>query len=385
MYPQPTAAPKIIVPNMLPGATRVPGVPTVPGIPGVPTVPGIPGLPRVPTVQQIPIVPRVPTVPGVPQVPTIPRVPIVPQVPIIRPPTVPIVPQVPIVQPPTVPIVPQVPIVRPPTVPMPNAIPSPSPVPMPNMIPVQSPQPIEQVHTPEQFIEMIIREQDADTAQEKEYLGYVRYLLNDESKYDIFSRLFPENTCRGVHFRLESPSIPEPNVEPSDDALVECVRAKEAAGKSVAVSFSYENHANMIWFDTINKEINRYDPQVPFDDPDQRKIDNTIRQYLEIWFPEYRYLGNSIELFQCVQGVRGEGRQYKSDYFCQDYSLLYAINRINGMSHEEAAWALVARGDKVLDDLAELLRGLAYRVRSEIGKPIPERYREWKPVIQTEW
>lgn len=42
-----------------------------------------------------------------------------------------------------------------------------------------------------------------------------------------------------------------------------------------------------------------------------------------------------------------KGRTFKSDYF-----LLYAINRINGMSHEEAAFSLVSRGEDVLIYLA---------------------------------
>ena len=135
----------------------------------------------------------------------------------------------------------------------------------------------------------------------------------------------------------------------------------------------------MLWFDTDNKIINRYDPQVSGDAYGQSIMDDTIRIYLGNLFPDYVYLGNTLDEWQCVQGVRGEGRTYKSDYYCQDYSLLYAINRINGMSHEDAAFSLVARGDDVLIDLAELLRALAYRIRAEIGKQIPERFRNWNP------
>lgn len=108
-------------------------------------------------------------------------------------------------------------------------------------------------------------------------------------------------------------------------------------------------------------------------------MDDTIREYLARIFQKYVYLGNTLETWQCVQGVRGEGRTFKSHYYCRDYSLLYEINRINGISHEEAAFSLVARGEDVLIDLAELLRALAYKIRAEMGREVPERFRQWIP------
>jgi hypothetical protein len=232
----------------------------------------------------------------------------------------------------------------------------------------------------ETFVQIVIGEQDADIMDEKEYLGYVKYLLNDQSKYDVFSRIFPNNTCSNVSFRMKTETSKSPQISPSEDILLDCIRGKEPQGGSVAVSFSYQNHANMLWFDTTNKIINRYDPQVSGDSTGQDIMDDTIRGYFDRVLPEYVYLGNTLESWQCVQGVRGEGRTYKSDYYCQDYSLLYAVNRIKGMSHEEAAFALVSRGPDVLVDLAELLRALAYKIRAELGKPIPQRYQDWNPA-----
>jgi len=231
----------------------------------------------------------------------------------------------------------------------------------------------------ETFVNIIIAEQDADIMEAKEYLGYVRYLLNDQSKYDVFSKLFPNNTCPGVIFRMETENSPTPRIIPNERTLIDCIHAKEIQGGSIAVSFTYQNHANILWFDTTNKIINRYDPQISGDIYGQSIMDDTIRKYFENTFPNYIYLGNTLQEWQCVQGVRGEGRTFKSDYYCIDYSLLYAINRINGMSHEDAAFSLVTRGEDILVDLAELLRALAYRVRYEMGKEIPERFREWKP------
>src|SRR5690606_18642099 len=102
----------------------------------------------------------------------------------------------------------------------------------------------------ETFVNLVIAEQDADIMEEKEYLGYVKYLLNDESKYNIFSRLFPNNTCGNILMRMETLYAKTLIIHPNIDNLIQCIRNKEAIGGSVAVNFSYENHANMLWFDT---------------------------------------------------------------------------------------------------------------------------------------
>ncbi|CAH6420040.1 Hypothetical protein HVR_LOCUS1077 [uncultured virus] len=438
--------PGLTVPGLqtIPGAPTVPRIRTttvgptiIPNIvspprPVVP-VPGAPTVPKIPTTLRSPTVPRIPTTLRSPAVPRIvspvTRIP----VPIPVAPTTAVVP--PIVTTPTVPVITiknpfalQVPIVTPQitgpktattqgimmatprtftfpelTRPTPTRLPSPVRSPPVARFPVVvSPQRTMQVpvvgtinapqttaplvpnlESPaEMFVDIVIKEQDADIMDEKEYLGYVRYLLNDQAKYDIFSRLFPNNTCGNVLVRMETVTSQAPRIRPSEDALVNCIRAKETAVGSVAVNFSYQNHANLLWFDTTNKIINRYDPQVSGDERGQDTMDDTIRGRFELLFPDYVYLGNTLEDWQCVQGVRGTGRIYKSDYYCQDYSLLYAINRINGMSHEEAAFALVARGEDVLIDLAELLRALAYRIRAEMGKQIPERFQTWRPTMQ---
>jgi hypothetical protein len=257
-----------------------------------------------------------------------------------------------------------------------------------------------EVGTPvEQFIETVIFEQDADIAEEKEYLGYVKYLLDADIKYDVFARLHPEFTCEKVglkvfyigskdRFRGEEGATfygqlkANDNIEqgaairvyPSLTKLQMCVVAAESQNRSVAIYLEYENHANMIWIDTKNKIINRYDPQVPATERYQELLDVGIRVFFATTLPEYQYLGNTQEDFLCVQGIRGADRIHKSDYFCQDYSLLYAERRAKGMTHEEAAFDLVANADNILLELAELLRQLTYKKRLEIGKPVPRKY-----------
>jgi hypothetical protein len=166
-----------------------------------------------------------------------------------------------------------------------------------------------------------------------------------------------------------------------DVPLIHCIRAHEAQGGSVAVYFTYEQHANSLWFDVTNKVINRYDPQYYGDVFHQGILDTNVRDHLKFILPDYQYLGNTLERAQCVQSVRADKRQnFREDAFCEDYSLLYAIRRINGMSHAEAAEDLVAKGDSIQAELIELLEALAYRIRLDEGNPVPEQYQNWNPL-----
>lgn len=207
--------------------------------------------------------------------------------------------------------------------------------------------------TIEDFIDIIIEEQDKDKLEEREYLGYVKYILNDKSKYYLFSKLFPNNTCNE-------------EIIMNDDGLVisyeyvECINNRENSDSITAIFFIYRNHANAMIFDHIEKKIERYDPQVPGYEEDQKILDRKLADYFHFLFPQYEYIGNNLIDTQCVQTVREQGRTYKADYFCQDYSLLYILERFTGSTHVEAAEDLVSRGDKIINDLRNLLRLLAY-------------------------
>ena len=250
-------------------------------------------------------------------------------------------------------------------------IPSPPPV-----LPIDENPRIDPGTPIDDFVSTVIKEQDSDKADEKEYLGYVRYLLDADDKYDIFARIYPQNTCENVSVRVEGTRA---YIRPDPDDLQVCVKSAETADKSVAVRLSYQNHANSLWFDTKNKVINRYDPQVPGDEYGQSSVDTALRNLFAQYFTDYNYLGNTLEGHMCVQGVRHMGRRHKADYFCQDYSLLYAKRRAEGMSHEESAWDLVEKRDTILNELAELLRILSYKKRAELGRPVPAKYQALWP------
>ena len=181
----------------------------------------------------------------------------------------------------------------------------------------------------------------------------MRCTLSDRSKCEIFPRLFPSNACANVSLRMNGETSAV-KVFPRDNALVNCVRLKEVDGESVAISLLQRDRANILWFDTRDKIINRYDPIGPGSERGQDQVDDTLREYLVSLLPEYTYLGNNLGSRQCVQNITDHG----TEYYCIDYTLLYAINRIRGMRHEDAASALVDRGEDIMFDLAELFHNL---------------------------
>lgn len=146
-------------------------------------------------------------------------------------------------------------------------------------------------------------------------------------------------------------------------AKASCTVAKsEAASRGVGIYTSYNTHANMVWVGE-DKRIWRYEPQIPAGDEQQRCIDGALSGFFKTFLPQYRYFNHRLEDWQVVQGVRGRDRIHKSDYFCQDYALLYLKRRARGLTHEEAAIDLVVKGDAVLKELEDLMYVLATTYR----------------------
>jgi len=209
------------------------------------------------------------------------------------------------------------------------------------------------------FMEMINKDIRSDIFSDGDIRKYIRYLLNDANKYETFSKLFPHHTCPGVLIRMNRSDAKFPVVFPSENDLIECIQSKEHEGGSIALNFAYERHANTIWIDTVNRTINRYDPIKSSQLDSQNRMDDSIREYFNIHLPAYIYLGNTLDESQCSHHA------LKHQYSCQDYVLLYTINRINGMSHEQAATDLILRSDQISDDLTNLYRNLVEYLRSE--------------------
>jgi hypothetical protein len=210
-------------------------------------------------------------------------------------------------------------------------------------------------------------ETSSNIMDKKEYSEYAKYLLNNQNKYNMFTRLYPDNTCHNILFHMDNETSLFPHVTPNMNTFFNCVRNKEKLGISIAINFSYGKNVGILWFDAVNKIINRFDPKSSGDDYNQSVMDDNIRTYISEIFPHYSYLGNTLNMSQCIYTLHNyKSNNYNSDYYCQDYSLLYATNRIQGMNHEDAASNLISRGDNIHSDLEQLLYLLTYKIRSEL-------------------
>lgn len=159
------------------------------------------------------------------------------------------------------------------------------------------------------------------------------------------------------------------SISPSRSELVMCIKEKESMATSVAILLTYGTKSNIIWIDTHARSINRYDPFTEYGKQDQIHMDKTLEKFFLNILPNYKYLGNTLDTTQCLS---------VSNTYCQDYALLYTINRVSGMSHDDAAEDLIERGDTLETYLTELLHALAYRIRKEMGKSIPMEYENWR-------
>ena len=149
--------------------------------------------------------------------------------------------------------------------------------------------------------------------------------------------------------------------QPGDELLAE-TRLKDILNSkkqkmcgSLAIYLSYKNHAGMIWIDKQGKVINRYDPYFTNSDTDQKAIDNALEDFFSEFLPNCSYLGLNLSESELVQRIRSKTRKH-SDNFCQDYGILYAIRRVCGMSHQEAARHMVQMKSYILEDVKQLMR-----------------------------
>ena len=168
--------------------------------------------------------------------------------------------------------------------------------------------------------------------------------LDDDTKYTLFSEMYPENSCRGVSLHIGKSKT---HAIPSNKVLQQCILEKEDNNVSIGINFTYQDRANLMWIDTTNKVINRYEPQIPGDSSYQAMLDDNIREYFLEYLPEYEYLGNTLKHNYCIKVDDGNNHR-------QDYCILYAINRINGMNYFEAAEDLSSREEEIFTITKEL-------------------------------
>lgn len=201
------------------------------------------------------------------------------------------------------------------------------------------------------------------------------YLFGTPSLHDAFARRYPEHCLATVIWidqygslnRLQPSDDTEIytadgifgaaiRVHPKENNLAACLA--DARYDSNSVYLYFDEHSNILWLDPVRQEIHRFDPQIPKTAPEARPIDSGLQDFFSLILPEYTYLGNTLTTSQCVQNVRRNYRQHL-DCFCQEYTLLYALNRLSGMQHQAAAQDLIFELDRIEDRIEDLYLDLA--------------------------
>lgn len=253
----------------------------------------------------------------------------------------------------------------------------------------------------ENLIWQVISAKDADVA-ESHFSSALKTLLKGELKYNVFSKLYPNNTCYDVFIRLENiGTYSEYLLHPSKhfgkwhgtnygseviiysgpDKLTTCLSECDCSRnmsnnqlsiflqKSISsccngfsIYLSYNKHAGILWIDRQNKTIDRYDSFFSANEtPEQNIIDFSLKLFFKEHMPSYTYLGNMLTPEETIQSIRQvQWNRWNADNFCQDYSILYSIRRINGMSYKQAAQHLVASEPNIIEECAQLLRQMWY-------------------------
>ncbi len=223
-----------------------------------------------------------------------------------------------------------------------------------------------------------IKDRDPDTMTEHDYdlrNDLTNYLFGTVSLHDAFSHKHPEfclstvlwMTGYGPLRRLKAPTNAEIyssngvvggsiRVHPHKKNLTRCLA--DARTEPNGIYLYFEEHSNIIWLDVDKMVIHRYDPQISKDEPEAVPIDGALSAFFKEILPEYTYLGNTLSAKDCVQDVRQKERGHL-DCYCQEYTLLYARNRLDGMSHEEAARDLVNSRDHIMHKIAEFYAWMA--------------------------
>lgn len=186
-----------------------------------------------------------------------------------------------------------------------------------------------------QYVDSNIREQS------------IAYLMDVRTRYDALMRLFPAHTC-GIRVNMENEYADIINVNPSPDTLVQCIRNKERNAYTIYVELQYGSHITMLWFDTINHIINRYDTQInDLQYGRQAQLDRTLASYFEDILPGYVYIGNTLPRWRT-----------------NDYFIIYAIKRIYGKNDTDANREMLEHDTSNMAYNQELINSLAYRLET---------------------
>ena len=214
-----------------------------------------------------------------------------------------------------------------------------------------------------------IKDRDPDTMTDDDYdmrNGIANFLFGTVSLHDAFSTKHPEfclttviwmlnygsvRTMKGKIYTSDGIKGATLRVHPRRNNLTKCL--SDAQTEPNGIYLYFEGHSNIIWLDPERLEIHRYDPQVSEDDEETEPIDGALQAFFYEILPNYTYIGNTLSSEQCIQYVRLQERGHL-DCFCQEYTLLYARNRLSGMSHEEASEDLVMSREEIIEQVKDL-------------------------------
>ena len=203
-------------------------------------------------------------------------------------------------------------------------------------------------------------------------------------KWEAFSLLYPDNTIPFTIRVNEQGDRPQSYVEENDtgsgswystnenhgarvliepnepDKFIEIIAQRIKSQHGVSIYTTYNRQINVIWI-TADKEIYRYEPQVPGGDYEQRSIDGGLCGMFSSFLPGYTYMPHRLEAWQCPYNPDDTtGLQ------CEDYTVLYVIRRIKGLDHHQAVTDLVVKGDELVAENAWLSQKLNHKILSSV-------------------
>jgi hypothetical protein len=182
----------------------------------------------------------------------------------------------------------------------------------------------------------------------------------------FLSYLYPQSSCPNNLFyyneEIDTVEVQDPI------QFRRCIQKYQRKNTNFFIDVSIQKegggaHANILWFDIPNKTIELYEPSIH---EIREDIDNAFRDWFETYLPDYNYLGNITPDEYCIQFVRREKRGQR-DAFCVDYSTLYILKRIEGLTLQETYKYI----QKLIDDdelLLEEIRNLYQRYEDWIQK-----------------
>ena len=93
--------------------------------------------------------------------------------------------------------------------------------------------------------------------------------------------------------------------------------------------------------------IERYDPHYSNSDKYTKVTEDQIKNFIAKFLPHFEYKEYSTPKELCIQRIRNK----KGDYFCEEYCILYALRRMNGLSHSSAVEDLFTKRETIINEI----------------------------------